>query len=41
MNSSAVYDGVYLTKNINLPEPGIPKLVNPANNGIIGTITEV
>ena len=37
MNSSAVYDGVYLTKNINLPEPGIPKLVNPANNGIIGT----
>jgi len=37
MNSSAVYDGVYLTKNINLPEPGIPKLVNPANNGTIGT----
>lgn len=37
MNSAAVYDGVYLTKNINLPEPGIPKLVNPANNGIIGT----
>lgn len=37
LNSSAVYDGVYLTKNINLPEPGIPKLVNPANNGIIGT----
>jgi gliding motility-associated-like protein len=36
LNSSAVYDGVYLTKNINLPEPGIPKLVNPANNGIIG-----
>lgn len=37
MNPSAVYDGVYLTKNINLPEPGIPKLVNPANNSIIGT----
>jgi gliding motility-associated-like protein len=37
MNPSAVYDGVYLTKNINLPEPGIPKLVNPANNGIIGS----
>jgi len=37
MNSSATYDGVYLTKNINLPEPGIPKLVNPANNGVIGT----
>jgi gliding motility-associated-like protein len=37
INPSSVYDGVYLTKNINLPEPGIPKLVNPANNGIIGT----
>jgi gliding motility-associated-like protein len=37
MNSSAVYDGVYLTKNISLPEPGIPKLVSPANNGVIGS----
>lgn len=37
MNSNAVYDGVYLTKNISLPEPGIAKLVSPANNGVIGT----
>jgi gliding motility-associated-like protein len=36
MNSSALYDGVYLTKNISLPEPGIPKLISPANNSIIG-----
>ncbi|MFZ2339596.1 MAG: gliding motility-associated C-terminal domain-containing protein [Bacteroidales bacterium] len=35
INSSAVYEGVYLTKNISLPEPGIPKLVSPANGGII------
>ncbi len=36
MNSSALYDGIYLTKNISLPEPGIPKLVSPANNSIVG-----
>ncbi len=36
MNSYAVYDGVYLTKNISLPEPGIAKLISPANNGVIG-----
>ncbi len=36
MNSSALYDGVYLTKNISLPEPGIPKLISPANNSIVG-----
>jgi gliding motility-associated-like protein len=37
MNSSALYDGVYLTKNISLPEPGIPKLISPANNSIVGS----
>jgi len=37
MNSSATYEGIYLTKNISLPEPGIPKLVSPANNSITGT----
>jgi gliding motility-associated-like protein len=37
MNSSALYDGVYLTKNISLPEPGIPKLVSPANNSTVGS----
>ncbi len=36
INSSAAYDGVYLTKDISLPEPGIPTLVSPANNGVIG-----
>ena len=36
MNPSALYDGVYLTRNISLPEPGIPKLVSPANNSIAG-----
>ncbi len=36
LNSSATYDGVYLTKNISLPEPGIPSLISPANNGVIG-----
>jgi len=37
MDSDAIYDGVYLTKNISLPEPGIAKLVSPANNGVIGS----
>jgi|WetSurMetagenome_2_1015567.scaffolds.fasta_scaffold01452_7 gliding motility-associated-like protein len=36
-NSSAIYDGVYLTKNISLPEPGIPILVTPSNGAVIGT----
>ena len=37
MNSSALYEGIYVTKNISLPEPGIPKLVSPSNNSITGT----
>jgi hypothetical protein len=37
MNTFAIYEGIYLTKNIGLPEPGIPKLVSPANNSITGT----
>ena len=37
MNTSAMYDGVYLTKNMNLPEPGIPKLITPSNNSVTGT----
>jgi len=37
MNPDAIYDGIYLTKNISLPEPGIAKLVSPANNGVIGS----
>ncbi len=37
MNTSALYDGVYLTKNISLPEPGIPMLVSPGNNNVTGS----
>lgn len=37
VNPSATYDGVFLTKNISLPEPGIPILVSPANNAVIGS----
>jgi len=37
MNTSAIYDGVYLTKDISLPEPGIPKLISPANNSVTPT----
>ncbi len=37
LNPSATYDGVYLTKNIGLPEPGIPTLVSPPNNSTIGS----
>lgn len=37
MNTSATYDGIYLTKNMSLPEPGIPMLVSPPNNSTIGS----
>lgn len=37
LNTSAIYDGVYLTKNLDLPEPGIPILVSPPNNATIGS----
>ena len=37
MITSAIYDGIYLTKNISLPEPGIPKLTSPGNNNVIGS----
>lgn len=36
MDPSATYDGIYLTKNISLPEPGIPVLISPPNNATIG-----
>ncbi len=36
-NASATYDGVYLTKNMTLPEPGIPTLVSPAYGAVVGT----
>jgi gliding motility-associated-like protein len=37
LNPSATYDGIYLTKNMSLPEPGIPTLVSPPNNSTIGS----
>jgi hypothetical protein len=37
INPSATYDGVYLTKNMSLPEPGIPVLVSPAYDAVVGT----
>lgn len=37
VNPSATYDGVYLTKNISLPEPGIPVLISPAYDAVVGS----
>jgi len=37
INDNAIYDGVYLTTNISLPEPGITPLTNPPENAIIGS----
>lgn len=37
VNSDAVYDGVYLTTNINLPEPGIILLTAPGVDAVIGS----
>jgi gliding motility-associated-like protein len=34
-NPDAYYDGVFLTTNINLPEPGIPSLLNPPQDAVI------
>jgi hypothetical protein len=37
INSNAVYDGVYLTTNLALPEPGIPVLISPPLDAVVGT----
>jgi gliding motility-associated-like protein len=37
INSGAVYDGVYLTTNLTLPEPGITPLISPPENAEIDT----
>lgn len=37
INPNALYDGVYLTTNINLPEPGITLLTAPGDDAIIGS----
>ena len=37
VNSDAVYDGVYLTTNLTLPEPGITLLTAPGEDAVIGS----
>jgi len=37
MNANAVYDGIYLTTNLTLPEPGITPLISPAEDATIGS----
>ncbi len=37
INSNASYDGVFLTTNITLPDPGITVLATPAQDAVIGT----
>jgi gliding motility-associated-like protein len=34
---NALYEGVFLTSNISLPEPGMPVLISPEGEAIIGT----
>jgi len=36
VNSGAVYDGIYLTTNLVLPDPGITTLISPPQNAVIG-----
>lgn len=37
INSDAVYDGVYLTTDTDLPEPGITTLIAPPQDAVIGS----
>ena len=37
LNTDAMYEGIYLTSNIILPEPGIPILISPPQNSVIGS----
>ena len=37
INSEAVYDGIFLTTNLSLPDPGIVDLVSPSKDAVIGT----
>lgn len=37
INPAAVYDGVYLTVNLFLPEPGITNLIAPPQDAVIGS----
>lgn len=37
LNADAIYEGIYLTTNITLPDPGIPALLSPPQNAVIGS----
>ncbi len=37
INDNALYDGVFLTSNLTLPDPGRPELVSPAKDAVTGT----
>lgn len=37
MDDDAIYEGVYLTTNVTLPEPAITTLLNPAEDAVTGT----
>ncbi len=37
LNPDAMYEGLYLTTNTTQPEPGIPALLSPPQNGVIGS----
>jgi gliding motility-associated-like protein len=37
LNADAIYEGIFLTTNITLPDPGIPALLSPPQNAIIGS----
>jgi gliding motility-associated-like protein len=37
INSNAVYDGVFLTTNLSLPEPSITNLITPPTDAVMGT----
>jgi hypothetical protein len=37
MDPDAMYDGIYLTTNLTLPEPGITNLLSPTEDAIIGS----
>ncbi|MCJ7448914.1 MAG: hypothetical protein MUO72_14605 [Bacteroidales bacterium] len=36
VNADAIYDGVFLTTNITLPDPGIVELILPAEDAVVG-----
>lgn len=37
VNEDAIYDGIYLTKNLTVPEPGVTELISPSNGSTVGT----